>query len=511
MYPRAILALSFVALALAACGGAPPAPAPTAAPTDASAPTGAPATAAPPTQAPALPTRAPTVAPTLAAVTPLPSPTPGPAVLPAPAYALAGVGAPAQIVRVEPDGRAAALVTFEPLAVRDFDVAAAAGALVYIYGDDLGGTLVALDGGGRRELLSGRLSAPRVSPDGRQIVVRVDSPAPGLIVGQESAPAGVYALSPAGGRPSLLLADDDAAGQPAPDGTAWSYTPIAFSPDGGRLLLWAYNLAGPALPGGELVIMDLAGGDLVRSQATCCEGAEWSVDGAAVTIVGGPPGPDIRFGLYRIDASSGAERALIAQGDSYPLVVGARQLADGAVYAFYQDVAQSDYSWEYPFSPSMVKVAADGAITPLRADSWPVLSALWRADASGALVAARDDAAGAGPDGRLVWLPSGGSGAAPTETFGRQMRWADTARPLASGDCALLPQIAWQPPESRAFSAGVADLQGRLNFLGLDAGPPDGFFGDKTRDALNQYRAGQGLPQSDALDCATWQALLGGL
>ncbi|MEI7646371.1 MAG: hypothetical protein WCJ55_19030 [Chloroflexales bacterium] len=67
-------------------------------------------------------------------------------------------------------------------------------------GDERRRTLVILDGGGRRELFVGEVSAPRISPDGQTLVARIDNPAPGLIVGQDTAPAGVWAFPIGGSR-----------------------------------------------------------------------------------------------------------------------------------------------------------------------------------------------------------------------------------------------------------------------------------------------------------------------
>jgi hypothetical protein len=404
------------------------------------------------------------------------------------------------------------MITFEDSPVSDFDVAADAGTIVYVFGDassdNTQRTLVALDGGGRRELFVGEVSAPRISPDGQTLVARLDNPEPGLIVGQDASPPGVWSFPLSGGRPSLVQSDDSLEGQEPPDGTAWTYTPIGYDRGGQRLLLWAYNLGGPSIPGGELVIMSRSGTAPVRT-STCCEGAAWSVDGSAVTIVGGAPGPDLRYGLYRIDATAGDEKPIIEQLEGgVPLVMGARQLLDGQIYAFYQEVKTDDFNWDYPFTAQMVRVA-DGKITPLRQDSYKQEEAIWRDDASGALITTRDRMTGDGSRPQLLWLDSSGGPAVETEAFGTMPRWADSVRPLYEGDCTLLPAIAWQSAAKRVFSAGALDLQRRLHANGQDVGSPDGFFGDQTRAALHAFQKSKGIPPNDVLDCATWQALLG--
>jgi|APCry1669189070_1035195.scaffolds.fasta_scaffold00912_3 Putative peptidoglycan binding domain len=450
------------------------------------------------------PTLSPTPIPPTATVTPLP-PTATVAEetsLPAAVY-FSAVGA-GQVMRMERDGQTISQVTFEPWRMQGFDVAAGAGTITYVTGEGAGATLVALDGGGRRELFVGNVSAPRISPDGRTVVFRID----GQTAATRAFGNGVWSIPASGGTPSLVIADDSLKGLAPQDNAVWSYTPISYDKDGQRLLLGAYNIAMPGFPGGELVILNQKGAAPIRTSA-CCEVPVWSVDGSAITITGGGPGPDQRYGLYQIDAATGAEKALIAQANtSYPLVTGALQFLDGTTYAFYQDVSSDVFSWEYSFTPHMVRVAADGKITSLRQDSYPVSDVLWREDASGALIVGAGSPNGEAQTEMMHWLDASGSPAVVTSAVGFSPRWADSVRPIYAGDCSHLPQIAWQPAQSRVFSAGVADLQGRLNASGQNAGTPDGFFGDQTRTALHQFQTRRGLPLRDSLDCATWQELL---
>ncbi|NTV65725.1 MAG: peptidoglycan-binding protein [Oscillochloris sp.] len=157
----------------------------------------------------------------------------------------------------------------------------------------------------------------------------------------------------------------------------------------------------------------------------------------------------------------------------------------------------------------MVRVSTDGTTTPLRSEAVPLGDALWRDDASGVLLAVWDAAFDESIAGRLTWIDSAGSAPLSTSVIGSRIAWADTARALYAGDCSLLPSVSWQPPANRAFSSGTADLQARLNVLGLNAGQADGYFGDQTRSALQAYQRSHNLPSSDTLDCATWQSLLG--
>lgn len=51
-------------------------------------------------------------------------------------------------------------------------------------------------------------------------------------------------------------------------------------------------------------------------------------------------------------------------------------------------------------------------------------------------------------------------------------------------------------------------LQGKLNELGFDCGPPDGFPGLKTQEAIRQYQAIKNLPQDGYASPSMYQALL---
>lgn len=447
-----------------------------------------------------LPTASTAEAPTAISMTLQPS---SDHMLPAPVYVRSGNGLSNQIKIIERDSHTVTQLTFEAQSVQDFDVATDTGTLVYLFGDDSQRTLVALDGSGRRELRSGQLSTPRVSPDGQTVIVRIDNPE------QENAPSGVWALPLTGGEPRLVQADDPLSDESTLDGVAWTYTPVSYDQSGEHMLLSAYNMAGASIPGNDLVILNRNGDEVIRT-STCCEGATWSVDGTAITITGGGPGPDLRYGLYQINATTGEERAVIEPIEGMvPLVTGARQIRDGQIYTFYQELSDADFNWDYPFTPQMVRVSQDGTITSLRQDSYNINQALWRDDASGALIAAWDDQDDYDADGRLIWLDSSGGPAMKTELFGSLLHWADSERPLYEGDCSLLPQIGWQPSATRAFSAGAADLQARLNAQNINAGEADGYFGDQSRDALHQFQISRNIPPNDNLDCATWQALLG--
>ena len=71
------------------------------------------------------------------------------------------------------------------------------------------------------------------------------------------------------------------------------------------------------------------------------------------------------------------------------------------------------------------------------------------------------------------------------------------------------PIIARENVQTQALSFNqMWALQGRLNELGYDCGPPDGFPGLKTQTAVRQYQASQFLPQDGYASFSLYQQLL---
>lgn len=499
---RAIAALLALVLVAACAGPAAVMPTPT---SSATAPSPSPSTVPTATPSPS-PSPSPSAQPTSSLAGPTPAPPAG-SPLPAPLYLIDA--ATGQVERLERDGVTVTPITFEAQPVLELAVATEAATLAYLVGapESTDRTLVVLDGGGRRERLTEKISRLVVSPDGERIAYRLDNPAPGLIVGRDDSPSGVWSSLAAGpGRPALILADAPADGSDAGE-PAWSYTPVAYSPDGDRLALGAYDVDGPAIPGGEIVIVGAGSLDPVRGP-TCCEQPVWSGDGAVIFSAGGGPGPDIRYGLYRVDAATGAETPLIEQtfDDDVPLVTAPFQPAGGPLLAFVELAPADDFSWDYPFRPSIARVDPDGTMTPLSAPvPWPA-AVLWRNDGSGAVTV---PFASGGALGSLAWVPANGASVAPLAARGLPAGWVSPDAPLSSGDCAIFTPIAYQEAAGRRFDAAARDVQARLNALGFDAGRADGFFGDQTRAAVQAFQRERGLPESGDVNCATWQELLG--
>lgn len=428
----------------------------------------------------------------------LPPPQDLPPVLPAPLYYLAD----GQIWRMERDGVNTRQITFESSAIAEFDLAALNNALVYAVGEGASRSIVVLDASGRTELFTGPASQPRIKPDGSAVLYRLDQPVPGLIIGEESTPTGVWLSYRSGGRPSLVQADDPLPPSLDPAQEVYAYSPVSWSPVGAQFMLFGSNIALAGLPGGQLLIKN-QDTNTELELFTCCEEEVWSVDGSAITVTGGGPGPDMRYGLWRIDPATGSEQDLLeSQDDSLlPLVTAARQLADGAVYAFVELAPATDVTFDYPFEPTMQRIAADGTLTQLRSERFRLQEALWATDASGAVVADSNPT--------LRWLPSDGSPARELAMFGSNLRWGSATVTPDAAACANFATISWQPPANRRVDAAVTDVQRRLLALGYsEVGADDGLFGDQTKAAVMAFQQANGLPASGDIDCATWQRLI---
>jgi hypothetical protein len=464
------------------------------------------ATTPTPTSAPAATAQPqPVASPTVAAPQPTIAPPSG-TPLPGAFYFIASANR--QIMRMEADGRTLTQITFEAEPVFGFDTNAS-GALVYLIGQNDALTLVHLDGSGRRELASGAIQTPRISPDGSEVIYRLNQPSAGLIVGQEVASPGIWRQATTGMRPSLLLADLPPTGTGPGDDPAWTYAPVGWSPDGARIALFAYDADGPAIPGGELVIIDPAGQAAEVRGPSCCEEERWSADGQFLTMAGGGPGPDVRYGLYRVDAASGRETGILVQAEgTIPLVNAPQYLADGNLYAFVELLASDLADWEYPYQPALARIAADGSINFLGTPAEPPWEVLWDQGANGALVSVDPVFTENNTYvGSLRWVPANATASVPLDIRGSNLRWV-AALPLNQGDCANFTPLSFQPPETRSFNANVRDLQARLNDRGFAAGPADGLFGDQTRAALEAFQTNQNLPTTGTLDCDTWQVLI---
>jgi Tol biopolymer transport system component len=402
-------------LLLAACGGSDLQPAPqlptappvtaTAAPEGTSTPL-ARAVAASPTPAP--PTA--TAAPTLAAE----------GLLPAPLYFLRD----GQIWRLERDGAALNQMTSvqDGAFISAFDVSSRDGTLVYAAAepsedsyplyltDSSGASLTVLV-----EDPAFLLNTPLWSPDGSQIAYQRLSRNPA----DTEHRGGVYVVSRDGGDPQPVQANEplqDLEEMTLP--SARTYVPLAWAPDGTRLLLEdaAFEVSSLAVkPLGDEALIPLLRPD--GTPLPCCD-ASWSPDSTAVYVAstGRLPLGFTAPGLWRADAETGNSTLLVAgeAGGQYAPTAFPRAFADGELYFFATSVAQPPATSEPgPVPLTVHRMSLDdrlpeGTDLPgaMRSETYQIAEALWAPDGSGVVVLTSSSDA---QDAELLWIPTDGT------------------------------------------------------------------------------------------------------
>lgn len=407
-----LFALTLSAL-LAAC----------AAPSGSQPPTSFTPTPAPPTAVvypTARPTTAPTAVPTAAATTAptTPSPAPSPAAgaaLPQPLYLLQA----GQIFRLEADGATRTQITYEVpfrpdvVAVTEFAVSPADGSLAYVVQRQGTSVLVRSGPGGEEpapifDSPAASPSFPLFTPDGEFVAARLVA-----AEGEEQFQSGLYLVPVAGGEPQLVAADEDG---------AFGQQPLAFSPDGIRLLTNRFSLAVEQC---DLAVVAVDGGATTPLQvpppadgerATTCDSGVWAPDGSAVYFapltVGAVPGSPA---IWRASPATGESFPLTPQPDAPPFTLYASPgvAPDGSLLAFTAaaDALPRGFDeGQAPLAYTMARVdPADGLAAELRpaVEETPQL-VQWDREGRGA-VALLAPAVG---DPGLFWLPADGGEAA---------------------------------------------------------------------------------------------------
>jgi hypothetical protein len=393
---RHLMIIAIAALLLGACGGAPASiPSPAAPP-----PATPPSLPAPPTATLPLPSAIPTSAPSpTLAPTAAPVDTPTSAILPG---ALLLTDLRGRIIQIAPDGSAAPLVEAGINGALEYDQSRAG--LVYTVTDERSARLEWLrEGGSVPEVLldlPGRqIGAPRWSPDASQVALAIEGPG--------EPPAGLYLLSPASGDFDYV----------EPEGLIPELVlrPIAFSPDGARLLV------GTSIPDADIcgqMVIDLRARQAVElappaGTLTDCTRATWSPDGAQIWLTLQDAGAYAATlpGLFQADPASGEIALLLPEQREgrFLRYASPHALPDGAlgVLATSSPSAappEPDAAlWRY----MMVSARPDGTLAELRRDAAIVVDAAWAPDASGVMVAALvSDALGATTE--LIWWPIDG-------------------------------------------------------------------------------------------------------
>lgn len=335
-----------------------------------------------------------------------PSPAPA-ALLPAPLYLLQS----GQIARVERDATTRAVLTAERVALPDLPAIAEfavspSGELAYVVGDREADRLVLADARGENprtlyEQPGHELSDLAWSPDGSYLALR-------LLNNREppDIPGGLYRIAPAGGALELVRADDAVDNPVTPARTVNGYRPVAYSPDGARLLVEAFSLfyedCGLALlpaSGGEPILVVLPAGTVV----TCGEAA-WSADGASFLFLAGvAEGADAGPQLWRGDAATGAAQPLQA----LPAYARAPGAGLGAAARFFLVALTRDAAGTITgasFTPAELAAAGTTPVALGPAANDRLVRALWAPDGTGVVAAFSVNETGS----ELRWQPVGG-------------------------------------------------------------------------------------------------------
>lgn len=271
------------------------------------------------TSTPAPPPAAATVESASPVASPSPRPTPARPDLPAPLYVLER----GQIARIERDGTRS-LVTEERTEITGVPPIAAfavgpSNMLAYVVGDLSADRLVLIKGrGGEATILYSvaghELSDLVFTPDGSALMLR-------LLNNNQTPdwPSGLYRLPVGGGAPELLRADDPVDDVVNPSRAISAYLPVAFSPDGSRLLVRVQSLFYEDCSVG---VMSADGSSVLRvalpeGVGGYCGEESWTPDGRAVLFLAGPrEGPQAGPQLWRADAQTGAAELLLG-GEVY--------------------------------------------------------------------------------------------------------------------------------------------------------------------------------------------------
>ena len=299
-----------------------------------------------------------------------------------------------QIFRMEPDGRTEMQLTFEPVAVTDFDVSLADGSIAYVASNQL--LLADADGSNRRVLVDGGSGpdlrgsySPVYSPDGTTIAysrnglnlydVKTGSSS---VVLQDN----YQNVTDMNGVQQLVVRD--------------SFLPQKYSPDGSKLLLKVAHppdspWTGAIYTPGTNTLMQF-GTD--EESVTCCThygGAEWSADSTSFYAVARTPDASSPGGaLWKVDATTGAVTELIEAGESDGTTITFNYpyhpfpAPDGQLYYFFLNYPESAvYTQRAPLQ--LVRSALDGTNqTVQRSDTFELMNeALWAPDASFVVVA----------------------------------------------------------------------------------------------------------------------------
>lgn len=355
-------------------------------------------------------------------------------ILPAPLYFLSD----GQIARLETDGETLTQLTQEQEPITDFDVSPVDAHLIYVSGNRLieanpqyGQRLVKLDGGpidlnSPADRSVRHISAPRFSPDGREIVFGF---------------GGLHRMLAGESRDDSVLLASDPYPEPnnPPRGVVRFFTPGDWSPDAARISVeFAYWPEA-----GGLAIWDMESQTLLELESDdpnaslCCHWT-WGRTPTQAFIASnllayGVPG------LSKVDATTGKVRPLIVglppQGPSN--VTPARlfrsvfEAKDGALLTFAATIRDAEQRPAY----SLQRITQDGEIAvPVRDDAFEhLLDVLWARDGSGAAIAVAGPEDPTAEEGAILWVPASKRPAVAFPVRGSHLRWGPTPDMVLAG------------------------------------------------------------------------------
>jgi len=240
-------------------------------------------------------------------------------------------------------------------------------------------------------------------------------------------------------------------------------SPIAWSPDGRRLLLVYYYYASDNI---GAAVFDLTTNQLTNlaCRSYCVWSMTWGRDSQALFATDNTYASvfETTLGITRLDATTGAATVLV-QG--VPAGLPSATNPTRFFHAVYQtnDGTFLTFSEMSPLAPplepitnhyTLQRVTADGAqITPVRTDSYLLHGeTLWAADGSGVLINNSTNGNVFKGPGPLIWLPSDGRPAVPLPANGSNLQWR--TRPAASST----PVTAVSPTPVHATTAQATTL-----------------------------------------------------
>jgi hypothetical protein len=353
-------------------------------------------------------------------------------VLPAPFYYLHD----GQIFRMERDGTTISQITDEPQFVAAFDVSPVSGNLAYIAPrSDSENALVLTDpfGGDVQERVRGPIESPLFfylappSLDSEKIAYRVYDEVPGLEVGVDVSPPGVFfVFSQQPGRPARLTTADFVAveGDQLPEAGDTFLTPYArTADDAGLILSIAIFPEGSGLafylPGhGEQPTVTLRTPE--GTPLPCCDIAT-PVDAESpleVPIYVSAYDPFVRdtipAGLWRIDAGDGVGALVLPaqqEGRADVLLIDEPFVTpEGEVLAFVASVPTLPNVFAGDLPPPLrlhrIEGNGSGPLVPLSEETHAVEEGWWSPDGSGVIIRVTDPTSG---QPSFIWVPADGS------------------------------------------------------------------------------------------------------